>query len=720
MRTWRFQFSKKLTNPKIIIGVCIFLLGGAVYGGVLKKDLRQKLENIRMAASVYDRNGNLIGNLFYYRRIWAPIEKIPAGLQNAVVAIEDSRYYKHNGVDLKGMTRAVLKDLIPGGPMEGGSTITQQLAKIALLSSERTLGRKIQDITYALEIEQTYTKKEILEFYLNSIYLAHGNVGVEAASRYYFGKSVSRLNLGEMALIAGIIRSPENYSPFKYPQKAKERRNLVLKKMLEHKYITQSQYKAAIAQRINAVSRNETASVGAYFLDYVHDYLVHKLGFAEEDLRYGGYSIYTTLDLSYQREAERVLAAIPRYSARVQPQAAVVTLDPTNGAVLAMVGGRDYSKSQLNRAVKSYRQPGSAIKPFVYATALEKGYTAAALFEDKPLSITLPDKTIWSPGNYDNKYQGKMTLREALRQSVNSVAVQLLQSIGVNAVYDLVERAGVTSLVKTGRNNDLNLAPLALGGLTKGVTPLELATAYTPFANQGLLVTPFAVTKVSDSHGNILKDYQPENQPKAVITPQTAYIMTMLLKDVVDQGTGIRAKLPDRPAAGKTGTSSDYTNAWFVGYTPELLTAVWIGNDRQESPMSYVEGRVGSATSAEIWGKYMSRITANRPVTDFSEPDGIVWVDVNPETGQAVPGWFKGNSYKEVFAEKSVPQSTIYKLWHWLFPGRKAEDASENPGGQPQEENQINPGLNQSPTEIPENGTDPAGIPAQSSDWPAY
>jgi penicillin-binding protein 1A len=707
IRLLKILHLKNSTKYKILLGIMAFLLCGIVAGAVLTKDMRSKLENMRLASEVYDRNGKLIGNLFYYRRIWTPIERIPVNLQHAVVAVEDARFYQHNGIDLKGMARAVIKDLIPGGgPLEGGSTITQQLAKIVLLSSERTLGRKIQDISYALEIEKTYTKQEILEFYLNSIYLAHGNVGVEAAARYYFGKSVSGLSLDQTAMLAGIIRSPEYYSPFKHPKQARERRNLVLKKMLEQKYINTSQYKLAERQGLHTAPPSETASVGAYFLDYVHDYLVKEGKFSEEELRYGDYNIYTTLDISMQREAERALNTIPSYTAKTQPQAALITLNPVNGEILAMVGGRDYGKSQLNRCIKAYRQPGSAIKPIVYATALEKGYTAASIFEDKPLNIQLPDGKEWKPENYDHTFQGKMTLREALRQSVNTVAVQLLQAVGVDNVFEQAERMGITSLVKHGAINDRNLAPLALGGLTKGVTPLELASAYTSFANKGLLSKPLAVLKVVDGHGKVLKEYQRE-EPKEVLTPQTAYIMTTLLKDVVDVGTGIRARLPDRPAAGKTGTTSDYTNAWFVGYTPDLLTAIWIGNDRQEQRMVYKEGNIGSALAAGIWGNYMSRVTANRPVFDFMEPEGIVWVDVNPETGQAVPGWFTGNSYKEVFAEKNVPQGNLYRFWHWLFPGKKPSPTPENWNGPTPA---PSPGVNQDAS--------PAPVPGANDEYP--
>ena len=300
---------------------------------------------------------------------------------------------------------------------------------------------------------------------------------------------------------------------------------------------------------------------------------------------------------------------------------------------------------------------------------MEQGYTAATIFEDKPLTITLLDGNEWKPENYDRQYRGKMTLREALRDSVNSVAIQLVQEVGIQNVVNQMELMGITSLVKQGKAHDLNLAPLSLGGLTKGVTPLELALAYAPFANEGNYAQPFPVIKIADRHGNLLKEFKPELKP--VLSPQTAYIMTMLLKDVVDRGTGIRAKLPDRPAAGKTGTTSDYTNAWFVGYTPEMLTVVWMGNDRQDQPMIYKGMNIGSGTTAQVWGAYMKAVTANLPVADFPEPPGIVWASVDPATGEAVPDWSGRGTYREVFNENNVPKSPMYRIWRWFFPGKK-------------------------------------------------
>ncbi|HYH01947.1 MAG TPA: PBP1A family penicillin-binding protein [Bacillota bacterium] len=657
---------------KIIIGTVIFLLSVVVaYGATLPRDMQRKLEKMQMASAVYDRNNQLIGNLYYYRRIWVDFARIPKTLRNAVVAIEDSRFYEHNGVDLRGMARALYHNLLPGGAMEGGSTLTQQLAKIVLLTSERTLTRKMQDITLAMQIEQTYTKDEILTMYLNSVYLAHGNVGMEAAARYYFGKSASRLNLAESALLAGIIRSPENYSPVKHPDTAKSRRNLVLKKMLEQKYITKAQYNAAIASGLHLAKSSDLASAGGYFLDYIRELLL-KEGFDETDLRFGGYKIYTSLDLKRQKAAERTMLQLPKQSgAKAQPEGALVSLDPKTGEIVAMVGGRSYSTSQYNRSIKSYRQPGSAIKPFVYATALEKGLTAASVIEDKPLTIALENGRSWSPENYDRLYRGNITLREALRNSVNTVAVQLLQQTGVNAAVEQMERMGINSLVKTGANNDLSLAPLSLGGLTKGVTPLELTAAYVPFANLGVYVKPLAVKKVTDHQGNLVKQFKTVKH--SALSPQTAYITTMLLKDVVELGTGIRAQIPGYQVAGKTGTTSDYTNAWFVGYTPDLVTSVWIGNDRQDQPMRSAQGNIGSATATELWGSYMKQAVAGHRAAQFTEPEGIVWVNVNPNTGKAVPGFFSRDAYKEVFNEKNVPESGVYKVWKWFFPGSKSK-----------------------------------------------
>ncbi len=689
---------KKKHSYYFTIFILLFALGFLLSYLTLPRDLRYKLENMRMVSEVYDYQGKLIGNLFSHRRTWTPAPKISPHLKKAVIAIEDARFYHHPGIDPIGIIRAVYQNLRPGGVKQGGSTITQQLAKISLLTSERTLNRKIQDMLFALLIERTYTKEEILELYLNSIYLAHGNIGVEAAARYYFGKSASTLNLEESALLAGIIRSPENYSPFKHPETAKARRDLVLKKLWEQNYITESQYKTSIATALGLIPKQETSSVGAYFLDYLRDLLIKEQGFSEEELYWGGYKIYTTLNLDYQKEAEKVMKSLPQYSGKIQPEAALVTIDPTNGGILAMTGGRDYVLTQLNRSVKSYRQPGSALKPFVFATALEKGYTAASIFEDQPLKIHLENGQEWSPENYDHKYRGRINLRQALRESINTTSVQLVQSLGISTVAEQMKKMGIKSLVTEGNINDLNYAPLALGGLTKGVTPLELATAYTSFANGGIYLKPYAITKILNNDGKVIKEFRPGNG-KPVISPQTAYIMTMLMKDVIDNGTGWRGRLPNQPAAGKTGTTSDYTNAWFVGYTPQLLTTVWIGNDRQEEPMRYKEGIIGSGKAVELWGAYMKRITANLPVQDFTEPPGIVWANIDPETGLAVPAWISKSSYKEVFAETNIPESGVYKIWRWFSSWPKRKGKKEEP---PIPENQT------VPDEVnPENGVPP-------------
>ncbi len=676
----------------LLLLVLLFIITcGVSFAASLPKNIRQKLESVKSISTVYDCNGKLIGNLYNYQRIWVSSQKIDKDLQHAVVAIEDHRFYQHNGVDLKGMTRAFISNLTGKGNMQGGSTLTQQLAKIVLLSMDRTLNRKIQDISYALEIEKNYTKDEILEMYLNSIYLAHGNLGVESAARFYFGKSANNLKIEEAAMIAAIIRSPENYSPVKHPEIAKKRRNLVLKKMYDYKYLTKKQYQAAIKKPIVVVGKKTGSSVvGGYFLDYVRENMLKEV-YTEEELRVGGYKIYTTLDLQYQKYAEQVMQNLPVVNgAAVQPQGALITLDPKTGGILAMVGGKSYAQTQYNRSVKSYRQPGSAIKPFVYAAALEKGYTAASVFEDKALEIPLTNGRTWQPTNYDHTYRGKITLREALRNSVNTVAVQLVQTVGIEAVVEQMERMGITSLVKKGANNDLNLAPLSLGGLTKGVTPLELAASYTAFPNQGNYMKPLAIRKITNSQGNVLKEFVNESKP--ALSATSAYIMTMLMKDVVEQGTAKKAQLPGWQVAGKTGTSSDYTNAWFVGYTPKLLTVVWLGNDRQGVPMKGKGVSIGSAYSAQLWSDYMKQVTTNQKAITFQEPPGIVWADVNPNTGQAVPSWMKGDGYKEVFSKDNVPKSGAYKIWDWFFGGKKDKNDSAPDGVAPDLGEEIPPG----------------------------
>jgi penicillin-binding protein 1A len=448
--------------------------------------------------------------------------------------------------------------------------------------------------------------------------------------------------------------------------------------MAEYKYITQAQYKAASASAVRVVKQHPTATVGGYFLDYIKDYLLHTAKFSEDQLRFGGYKIYTTLDLDDQRNAERTMTELPKIAkAKTQPQGALVSLDVKTGEILAMVGGRSYAESQYNRSILSYRQPGSSIKPFVYATAIEKGYTPASSFEDKPLSIQLENGTIWSPDNYDHLFRGTLTLRAALRNSVNTVAVQLLQSVGVQSVAEQMERMGISSLVKEGKNNDITLAPLALGGLTKGVTPLELAAAYLPFPNLGVYIQPTGIKKVVNHSGKTVRRYA--HKKKAVLSAETSYIMTMLMKDVVEQGTGHRARLGQYPAAGKTGTTNDNTNAWFVGFTPQVVTAIWIGNDRQGSPMY----GIGSSTAAQMWGSYMKSAMSGHPVTDFIQPPGIVWADVDPKTGLAVPGFLNHNTYQEVFNAKNVPASNSYKVWNWFFPEKQTPD-SDKPVGDDQ------------------------------------
>lgn len=572
---------------------------------VWRLNLRAELERSKFATTVYDRNGDPIVSLYAKSRLWASTDTIPLHLQQAYVATEDARFYLHKGIDFRGILRALYQDLKSGRKAQGGSTITQQLVKNLFFSHEKNVIRKIWEMAYAIRIEQQYNKKQILELYLNSIYLGHGAWGVEAASRVYFGKPVRELTLNQSALLAALARSPEYYSPFRNPKAALKRRNLVLQLMYKYHYLTAEQLKMYRAKPLEVLNSPGTTYVGAYFVDYVIDFLTRQTKFSEQYIRTAGLKVYTTMDRRIQKAAEQVFNDLPIASRDqwgvIQPQGALVALNPQNSAILALVGGRRFSGAEVNRSYQIHRQPGSAIKPFVYAAALENGYTADSQLEDKPLQLWVNGQP-WQPQNYDNQYRGWVDLRTALEESINTIAIQLVQALGVRPVFNLARRMGLESLIEDSQRNDLGLAPLALGGLTKGVTLLELTGAYSAFVNQGIFSRPFGVLSVYDQKGRLI--YRGKVRQQQVIRPETATELTLMMEGVVARGTGKRARL-DIPAAGKTGTTNGNTNGWFVGYTPRLLAGVWIGNDLANQPLLVKGVPMGSGTAAELWGNFM-------------------------------------------------------------------------------------------------------------------
>jgi penicillin-binding protein 1A len=611
--------SRKRRKPAKSWRLSRFLLGMGLLAGfgvvfliffnpwVWRLNLRAELEKSKIASTVYDRSGVPIVSLYAKTRLWAPLEVIPLKLQQAYVATEDSRFYQHKGIDFRGIMRAIYQDLKIHKKAQGGSTITQQLVKNLFFSHEKNIGRKVMEMAYAIRIEQQYSKKQILEMYLNSIYLGHGAWGVEAASRVYFGKSVQELTLNEAALLAGLAKSPEYYSPFRNPGAALERRNLVLRLMRKNGYLNEAEWRRNRDKPLQMLNTPGSTYVGAYFVDYIIDILSRQTSYSEAYIRTAGLKVYTTMDLKIQKEAEQVIASLPAgfrdQWGVAQPQGALVAINPENGAILGMVGGRRFSAAENNRSYQIHRQPGSAIKPFVYAAALEKGWTPATQVLDQPLQIPVNGR-IWQPQNYDDKYRGWISLREALEESVNTVAVELVRKLGVENVFTLAKRMGLESLVSGGTTNDVGLAPLALGGLTKGVTLLELTGAYSAFANEGIHSYPFGILSVYNHNGGLV--YRGRVRRRRVIQPGTAKDLTGMMEGVIQRGTGKRARLPQ--GAGKTGTTNGNTNGWFIGYTPSLLAGIWLGNDRANQSLMVRGIALGSGKAAELWGEFMRQI----------------------------------------------------------------------------------------------------------------
>lgn len=600
----------------ILGGGCGFLFGS--FQSI--PDLSGKMPDPAASTLIYDYKGNLITPVHAVEnRIPVEIQKVPKNLQNAFIAVEDSRFFEHSGIDPRGILRAVWVNVTGGTISEGGSTITQQLAKNALLSQERSFKRKFQEWILAYQIEQRYTKTEILEFYLNQIYFGNGAYGVQAASVTYFGKGVEKLTLAESALLAGLPKSPNYYSPFDNMKAARERQALVLDQMVKYGFISEDDATTAKAEEITLTPQRQTGNqVAAYFVDYIIQKLSDEYG--SKMVYEGGLKVYTSLDLDMQKYAEAAVQNnLPSFGEDsqgiMQPQAALVALDPATGEVRAMVGGR--GDDFFNRALLAKRQPGSSFKPFTYIAALENGFTAASILKDEPFT-----SGSWSPNNYDHRTRGDVTLRTAVVYSLNLPLVRTAEAVGMGKVIDYARKMGVTS---ADPSHDNNLSA-ALGGLYFGVTPLEMAQAYGVLATNGIKAEPLMILKVVGRNGEVLEEHTPKRSE--VLKPQTAYLMTSLLQDAMARGTGAGAQI-GRPAAGKTGTTDNYRDAWFVGYTPNLVTAVWIGQD-DGSPTGGIQG---GGTPAVIWRSFMGPATQNLPAASFQRPSGIVTATIDPSDG---------------------------------------------------------------------------------------
>jgi penicillin-binding protein 1A len=508
--------------------------------------------------------------------------------------------------------------------LEGGSTLTQQLAKVLFLNPDRSYSRKLKEMALALRIEQRYTKQEILSLYLNQIYFGSGAYGVEAAARIYFGKSARDLTLAECALLAGLPRTPTYYSPFKSPKSALGRRAYVLNRMAASGVISRVQ--AEEAKKVPLPVRTGVKARGSapYFVEYVRQKVEERFGSAL--LYSGGLNIYTSINDEMQAYAEQAVAAgilniESRNTSRGRAplQAALLAIEPASGRIRAMVGGRDFGQSQFNRAWQALRQPGSAFKPVIYAAALDRGFGASDLLDDSPLTIKLDRNKNWSPENFSRTYQGAVPLRKALIQSLNVPTIRLLEKIGIDETIRYARKLGMKGTLNP-------YLSLALG--SSDTTLAELTSVYSVFANHGIRMGPISILSITDSTGRVL--YSNDALPQQVIKPETAYLATDLLRGVIVEGTGWKARELGRPAAGKTGTTNDYRDAWFIGYTPSLVTGVWVGYDDQKS---IGPRETGARAALPIWLEFMKKAHADRPPEDFIAPEGVLFKQIDPRTG---------------------------------------------------------------------------------------
>jgi penicillin-binding protein 1A len=746
-----------------LMAAAILGIGGWV--GYLAHDLPD-LEGLDAYAPssitrIYDMHGQLIGEYYSERRVYVPIERIPRHLIQAVLSVEDTRFYDHFGIDPVRIAGAVWANLTKGGLREGGSTITQQLARTLFLSREKTFTRKIKEALLSLKMERALTKDRILELYLNEIYLGNGAYGVQAAAQAYFGKDVEDLNLPEAAYMAGLPKAPSRYTPYTDPQGAKRRQGVVLRRMVDAGAIDWAEYQAAYAADLTFKRPHVAERDAPYFLEEVRQHLAQAYG--TDAVYQGGLAVYTTLDATMQEAAERavkgglrkldkrqgwrgivghlapmeidrLLSTAPKARIRTElvrgpiyegvvldvapegvtvlveghqgriaaadmawarrrltgpdvikdlevqrtfdpvrylsrgdvvhvgiksilplaftleqipkVQAALVALDPETGEVRAMVGGYDFGISQFNRALSARRQSGSAFKPVVYGAAFDQGFSPASVVMDTPLVFHDPSNGhVWKPENYEMKFYGAIPLREALVHSRNVATIKLLQKVGVKGVHTFARRLGITSPLA----NDLSLG---LGSSSLGVT--ELTRAYAVFASGGMRVEPYMIRRVTDRNGEVFEAAEPSVE--RVISEDTAYLVVNVLEDVIRRGTGRQARVLKAHLGGKTGTTNNFTDAWFVGASPALAVGVWVGMDDHTS---LGNKETGARAALPIWIEFMKTALAQVPDTPFNIPRGIVYARVDPKTGLlAGPG---GGGNVEAFSRRNQPTRTVHQ-----------------------------------------------------------
>ncbi|AZS13132.1 transglycosylase domain-containing protein [Paenibacillus lutimineralis] len=628
----------KLTISTGLLGV---LAAGILLIYLYQTDL--PLSYSEQSSELFSRNGETIAVFSDGGKNSASVKltEISPWLIQATLATEDRQFYDHFGFDVKGMARAMFVNLKEMEKVQGASTLTQQLARNLYLSHERTWTRKIKEAMYTAQLEMKYSKEDILQMYLNEIYYGHGAYGIETAAQMYFGKHAKDLDLAESAMLAGVPKGPTYYSPYNHMKNAKDRQKIVLSAMVATGDITQKQADQAYEEMLSFQTRQERAalSIAPYFRDYVRNIVVNELGFDENELEHGGLRIYTTLDLGAQQAAENAVKS--ELSDSGDLEAALVSIDPRNGQIRALVGGTDYTKSQFNHVFATTRQPGSSFKPIMYLSALASGkMTSASQFNSQPTLFHYDDnRKTYSPKNFGGKYLGEIDMRQAIAASDNIYAVNTILNIGADQVIQMARKMGITSPMQA-------VPSLALG--TSPISPFEMATAFAVISNQGSSVKPIAVLQITDEDGKVLYE-APQPKEETIVEPAAAYVLTQLMKSVFETGgTGNRVSSDiKRPVAGKTGTTS--TDAWLVGFTPELSTAVWVGYDKGKT-LDTTESR----KAAPIFAKFTEKALEKVPPKIFPIPDSVVSVYIDPITGKLATADCP-NKKLEVFIQGTEP-----------------------------------------------------------------
>lgn len=617
----------------------------------------ENLEDFKpnIVTKFYSEDGEVIKTFTAYTYDKIELKDVPDQLKNALIATEDKNFYKHHGYDLLGIVRSSIQNVIARRTVQGASTLTQQLSRILFLSNERTFTRKIKELEISARIEKTISKDQILEMYLNNVYLGSGAYGVSAASKIYFNKKLNQLTLPELAMIAGLPQAPSVYNPYNNKDLAIKRRNQVLKRMLTMKYITEDEYKKAIDAplHLSSVPQLYTTNKAPYFSDYVVKEM-EKLGFEETDIIHGGYKVVTTLDSKAQEAANESILKNMRAWGLTKPsqQAAVFSFSPIDGRILVFAGGKNYGETQYDRVTQSVRAPGSAFKPIVYAAAMEKGITPNDIVDDSPITIGN-----WSPHNSSHRYRGKIPVYKALMISSNVCAARMIQEVGIRSVIQLARVLGISTPLEYDYT-------ISLG--SNGVKMFEFVRAYGAFANGGYIVQPYAIERIEDSRGRVL--YRaPKTKSSHQLSLKTAAEMTAMLKTVILSGTGTAANI-GKPAAGKTGTTDDNKDAYFVGYTPDIVTGVWVGDDNNKK----ISGLYGGTIPARIWKDIMTVATRDYGAKDFDYPvielsnysasftkAKVIGDDENPKNeGKAVENT-EGPKNVEAPATPEIPQKTL-------------------------------------------------------------